>query len=123
MPTTGVVSMHREEDPFDKLAREVREQVRRAPTQIAQEAIARTTKQELPDALVLCVMKVKCDCCGSEWESPSHHLMLRTGRQHIHTSKSMFLFKNLPREMIVKEDHAPSCARCFGVVTKVTHFS
>lgn len=108
-------------DLFDDLIKEVREAHLKAPRKLLESVIARTDRPR-PDAMVLMTMRVTCECCGETYEFPSHHLMLRFGKNFIHTNESVIVFGDLPHEVATKEDTAPRCIKCFGEPVKQYHF-
>lgn len=112
------------QDPFDKLIAEVKAANKKTVREKLDEAVATAASRPItqrPDALVLCTMHIVCENCGAAHDSPGHYLLLRTGRNYVHLTKSAILFADLPREHIVKDDTAPSCSKCFGAEPTI-HF-
>lgn len=67
---------------------------------------------QLPDALVLCVIKTKCKC-GESYEGPNAHLMLRYGKNMSRPKKWISAFNFVKRETIEVHQNVLACQKCF----------
>ena len=68
---------------------------------------------DIPDALVLCLLRVQCRC-GEVHEVPNPKLLLRYGRNRLSVKNWMAWFNSLPKEVIVRIEHSIACKVCFG---------
>ena len=69
--------------------------------------------EEIPDALVLCVITTICKFCSTKWEHPNPQVLGRYSRNHKRIEKWSSLFEQLPRERLEIREEATTCMNCF----------
>lgn len=69
--------------------------------------------EEIPDALVLCIITTICKFCSTKWEHPNPQILGRYSRNHKRIEKWSSLFERLPRERLNIEEGATACQNCF----------
>ena len=75
--------------------------------------VKRREVNEIPDALVLCVMETICKGCSTHYHHPNPHVLGRFGRHHKRIEKWSSLFEMLPRERLSITEKAVACQNCF----------
>lgn len=75
--------------------------------------VKRREVKDIPDALVLCLIRTTCHNCHTQYLHPNPHVLGRYGRHHKPIKKWSSLFERLPRERIEVMERAISCQNCF----------
>jgi len=75
--------------------------------------VSRRKVSEIPDALVLIIVDIKCKYCGTEYSYPNPQILGRYGRNHKRIKKWSSLFESLPRERLHIAEKATGCQNCF----------
>lgn len=75
--------------------------------------VKRREVADIPDALVLCVVKTVCKGCHTIYNYPNPHVLGRYGRNHKRIRKWSSLFEMLPRERLNITEEAVVCQNCF----------
>ena len=83
-----------------------------SPEERAKEVPTPAKTMKMPDAVVMCHIVTTCKC-GARYESPNPRIMLRYGRVSSRIKTWLNAYNYLPREMVVREEHAPTCTKCF----------
>ena len=75
--------------------------------------VKRREVKDIPDALVLCLIRTVCYNCHTQYLHPNPHVLGRYERNHKPIKKWSSLFEQLPRERIEVTEKAISCQNCF----------
>ena len=75
--------------------------------------VRRREVEDIPDALVLCVVETVCKGCSTHYHHPNPQILGRFGRHHKRIAKWSSLFETLPRERLKLVEKAVACQNCF----------
>ncbi len=75
--------------------------------------VTRRKVEEIPDAIVLCIVNTTCKICHTQYSHPNSNILGRYDRHHKKIEKWSSLFEQLPRERLVIPEDATSCQNCF----------
>ena len=79
----------------------------------AKEPVQRRRVEEIPDALVLCIIEVTCGSCGNKYAYPKTRILGRYDKHRKKIKKWSSTFELLPRERIVIGEKSVCCQQCF----------
>ena len=75
--------------------------------------VKRREVDDIPDALVLCVVETICKGCHTKYNHPNPQVLGRYERNHRRIKKWSSLFEMLPRERLSITEEAVACQNCF----------
>ena len=80
---------------------------------LPQAPVPRRNIEEIPDALVLCIVETVCKNCHTTYSHPNTNILGRYDRHHKRIKKWSSLFDTLPRERLIVPEDAVNCQNCF----------
>ena len=74
-----------------------------------------------PDAIVLAMIRTRCQCCGAINEYPSQWLLHRFGKSYSWTTSAAEADPELPHEIRTLEIENANCRACFPATATQVH--